>query len=287
MESLQGRVALVTDSTAYLPADLLRSTGIDIVPVQVVIAGHAYDETSHSDDVRRVADALRAWQPVTTSRPSPERFRQAYADAAARGASGIVCATLSSRMSATYESALLGAKDLPGDVEVRVVDSRTVAMALGFAVLAGEACAAEGGGVDEVAAAIERSAAASTALFYVDTLEYLRRGGRISAARAAVGQALQVKPILAIRDGEVAPLERVRTSGKAIARLTDLALEATLGRSVEIAVQHLDGAERARALAQALRERLPGTPVVECPLGAVVGAHTGPGIVAVVVSPRA
>lgn len=171
------------------------------------------------------------------------------------------------------------------DIEVRVIDSRTVAMGLGFAVLAGERAARDGASFDEVAALVEHKAWESTSLFYVDTLEYLRRGGRIGAARAAVGQALQVKPILQILDGEVVQLDRVRTSAKAMARLTELALAATLGRSVEIAVQHLDAAERAHDLAVTLRGYLPGTRVIECPLGAVVGAHTGPGIVAVVVSP--
>jgi len=276
-------VALVTDSTAYLSAELLRNTGITVVPVQVIVGGRAYDETADEAGVRRVADALRAWQPVTTSRPAPERFRQAFAAAAASGADAVVCATLSSRMSGTFESAELAAKEV--DIPVHLVDSRTVGMGLGFAVLAGAELAAAGASADDVADLVERKARESTSLFYVDTLEYLRRGGRVSAARAAVGQALQVKPILQIIDGEVVPLERVRTSTKAIARLTELALAATLGRSVEIAVQHLDGAERARSLAETLIDYLPDTRVVESPLGAVVGAHTGPGIVAVVVSP--
>ncbi|MEY3733879.1 MAG: hypothetical protein RL347_1238, partial [Actinomycetota bacterium] len=219
----------------------------------------------------------------TTSRPTPERFRQAFVEAAERGAPAVVCATLSSRMSATYESAELAAKEV--DIPVHLVDSRTVGMGLGFAVLAGARIADEGASADQVAGLIERRSRASTSLFYVDTLEYLRRGGRIGAARAAMGQALQVKPILQILDGEVMPLERVRTSAKAIARLTELTLAATLGRSVEIAVQHLDAAERADALAATLAEALPHTRIVVCPLGAVVGAHTGPGIVASVVSP--
>jgi DegV family protein with EDD domain len=276
-------VAVITDSTAYLPAEVVRGTAIEVVPVQVVIGGRAYDETDPEASPARVAEALRAWQPVTTSRPSPERFRQAFTEAAEQGADAVVCATLSSRMSATFESAELAAKEV--DIPVHVVDSRTVGMGLGFAVLAGARLAGEGGGADEVASLIERRARASTSLFYVDTLEYLRRGGRIGAARAAMGQALQVKPILQILDGEVMPLERVRTSAKAIARLTELTLAATLGRSVEIAVQHLDAADRADALAATLAEALPHTRIVVCPLGAVVGAHTGPGIVASVISP--
>lgn len=278
-------VAVVTDSTAYLPRDLLEGTSIDVVPVQVIIGGRAYDETSDEASVQRVAEALRAWQPVTTSRPSPERFRQAFLQAQQSGASAVVCATLSARMSGTHESASLAAKEV--DIDVRVVDSRTVAMGLGFAVLAGERAARDGASADEVVSIIERVAWDSTSLFYVDTLEYLRRGGRIGAARAAVGQALQVKPILQILQGEVVPLERVRTTSKALGRLTELALGATLGRSVEIAVQHLDAADRAHELAMTLRGYLPDTRVIECPLGAVVGAHTGPGIVAVVVAPTA
>lgn len=276
-------VAVVTDSTAYLPSELLSSTSIDVVPVQVVIGGRPYDETDDQASPARVAEALRAWQPVTTSRPSPERFRQAFASAAQHGAEAIVCATLSSRMSATYESAELAAKEV--DIPVHVVDSRTVGMGLGFAVLAGARRAEEGASAEQVADLIERRARTSTSLFYVDTLEYLRRGGRIGATRAAVGQALQVKPILQILDGEVVPLERVRTTSKALARLTELTLAATLGRTVEIAVQHLDAADRAHVLAATLEEALPHTRVVVCPLGAVVGAHTGPGIVASVVSP--
>ena len=276
-------VAVVTDSTAYLPADVLTGTSIEVVPVQVVIGGRAYDETDPEASPAHVAEALRAWQPVTTSRPSPERFRQAFVEAAEGGAQAVVCATLSSRMSATYESAELAAKEV--EIPVHLVDSRTVGMGLGFAVLAGARLAADEASAGEVASVIERRARASTSLFYVDTLEYLRRGGRIGAARAAMGQALQVKPILQILDGEVMPLERVRTSAKAIARLTELTLAATLGRSVEIAVQHLDAADRADALAATLAECLPHTQIVVCPLGAVVGAHTGPGIVASVVSP--
>lgn len=276
-------IAVITDSTAYLPADLLAGTSIDVVPVQVVIGGRAYDETEPEATPERVAEALRAWQPVTTSRPSPERFRQAFAAAQDAGATAVACATLSSRMSGTYESAVLAAKEV--DIDVRVVDSRTVAMGLGFAVLAGARAASDGASIDEVEALIRDRARASTSLFYVDTLEYLRRGGRIGAARAAVGQALQVKPILQVLDGEVVQLERVRTTGKAMARLVELTLAATLGRSVEIAVQHLDAATRAHDLATTLRDYLASTRIIECPLGAVVGAHTGPGIVAVVVSP--
>lgn len=271
---------------------MLHGTDIDVVPVQVIISGRAQDETADESGTRRVSEALRAWQPVTTSRPTPERFRQAFVAAAEAGATSVVCATLSARISGTHESAVLAAREV--DIDVRVVDSRSVAMGLGFAVLAGERRAAAGADVEEVVDVVTRTSHHARCLFYVDTLEYLRRGGRIGAARAAMGQALQVKPILQVRDGEVVALERVRTSAKAIARLADLAVEAARGfrdgavardGAVEIAVQQLDAGPRASALAEQLHARLPGVAVVECPIGAVVAAHTGPGLVAVVVSP--
>jgi DegV family protein with EDD domain len=276
------RVAVITDSTCYLPPGWATEWGIDIVPVQVIVGGQSFDET---EDVQaqRVADALTSWQPVTTSRPSPMRFEQAYRAAIDEGATAIVVATLSAAMSATYDSAVLAAKEC--DVPVSVVDSGTIAMGLGFAVVSGASLARDGATADAVASVIERRAHASSVFFYVDTLEYLRRGGRISTARAAVGQALKVKPLLQVIDGHVAALEQVRTSGRALARLEDLAVEAAGDREVEVAVQHLASPDRAEALAQRLRERLPHCTVVECPVGGVVGAHVGPGMVAVVVAP--
>ena len=277
------RVRVITDSTAYLPNALVRSLDITVVPVQVIVAGTPFDETEDAQ-AQRVSDALRAWQPVTTSRPSPERFAQALQYEADERAEGVVIATLSAAMSATYESALIAAKE--ATIPVRVVDSRTIAMALGFAVMSGARCAEEGGSIDDVAEVIGTVAANSHIYFYVDTMEYLRRGGRVSATRAAVGQALQVKPILTVRDGSVVMHEKVRTAGKALGRLQALALQAAedIG-AVRFAVQHLGAAERASHLAAALRDAHPDAEIIECPVGGVVGAHVGPGMVAVVVSP--
>lgn len=277
------RVVVVTDSTSYLPRGWAAAESIGIVPVQVIVAGRPYDETN-DDQAEVVSLALEQWQPVTTSRPSPERFLQSFTGAAEAGASHIVAVTLSADLSATYESALIAAKESP--VPVEVIDSRTIAMGLGFAAVAGARRAAAGGSALEVAATIRRRAAAAQVTFYVDTLEYLRRGGRVSAARAAVGQALQVKPLLHIDDGHVAMLEKVRTASRALARLAEIAVDFAASRPVDIAVQHLSSGSRAAALAGQLRERIPSASVVECPVGGVVGAHVGPGMVAVVVSVR-
>ena len=127
----------------------------------------------------------------------------------------------------------------------------------------------------------------TSTFFYVDTLEYLRRGGRIGAAQALLGTALAVKPLLHLQDGEIQPLEKVRTSSRAVARLEELALERAGAEPVDIAVHHLDNAERADALAQRLQARLPAVgQMVVSEVGAVIGAHVGPGLLAVVVAPQ-
>jgi DegV family protein with EDD domain len=277
------RVAVVTDSTAYLPTDLASSHGITVVPVQVVVSGQCYDEgvdITPSD----VAAALREWGVVTTSRPSPERFAQAYLAAAEAGATAVVSAHLSGEMSGTFDSAVLASKDAP--IPVIAVDTRSVAMAMGYAVLSGATAAMAGADAETVADLIRSRAAGSSALFYVDTLDYLRRGGRIGAAQALLGQALAVKPILELVDGKVTPLEKVRTTSKALARLEELVLERAAGRPCDIAVHHLDAAARAETLAGHLVSRLPDARVLVSEVGAVVGAHVGPGMVAVAVAPR-
>ncbi len=276
-------VAVITDSTSYLPRGWAAELGIAVVPVQVIVAGQPYDETEDAQ-AERVAEALSEWQPVTTSRPAPARFSEAFAQAQATGATAIVVATLSSAMSATYESAVLAARDCA--LQVEVVDTRSIAMGEGFAVVSGARAARDGADAATVAQVIRDRAAVTRTYFYVDTLEYLRRGGRVSSARAAVGQALQVKPLLTVVDGRVEKLEQLRTAGKALARLADLAVEQASGHSsVDVAVQHLASPERAGALADELRTRLPQAQIVLAPVGGVVGAHVGPGMVAVIVSP--
>jgi DegV family protein with EDD domain len=163
-------------------------------------------------------------------------------------------------------------------------------MGLGFAVLAAARLAAEGGSVDDVAQVARERAESSAAVFYVDTLEHLRRGGRIGPAAALLGSAFAVKPLLHLVDGHIEPLEKVRTSAKAIARLEELAVERAArigGGRVDVAVHHLANADRADALAERLRSRMPQLgDLYVSEVGAVVGAHVGPGMLAVVVAPR-
>jgi DegV family protein with EDD domain len=283
-------VALVTDSTASLSAEEISRHGIAVVPLQVVIGASSYDECGRDESVtpQMLADALKEWTPVSTSRPNPEAILEAYEELAAAGAGSIVSVHISAELSGTFESAQVAARRSP--VPVTLVDSRQVGMGTGYAVLA--AADAIAGGADAAAAgAVARTRAANTtSLFYVDTLEYLRRGGRMGAAAALLGSALAVKPILKVDDGRIGPFEKVRTSTKALSRLEELAVEAAGDAEVDVAVAHLASPDRAAELAERLSNRLEkGLEEREVALGeigAVLGAHVGPGMVAVVVSRR-
>jgi DegV family protein with EDD domain len=163
-------------------------------------------------------------------------------------------------------------------------------MAMGYAVVSAAVSAAGGASLEDVAAHALSRCEAATVVFYVDTLEHLRRGGRIGSASALLGSALAIKPILTLVDGGIRPLEKVRTSSRALSRLEELAATAALAPTVEhgvdIAVHHLDSAPRAEALAAQLGQRVPEASIEVVELGAVVGAHVGPGTIAVAVSPR-
>lgn len=281
-------VAIVTDSTAYLAPETVRATGVVVVPLQVVVAARAYDEGVDIDS-RAVAAALRSWTPVSTSRPSPRAFLDAYVQLAEAGAEGIVSLHISAQLSGTFESAVLAAQESP--VPTRVVDSRSLGMGLGFLVTAAAAAARRGATVQEVVSAARARAAATRVYFYVATLEHLRRGGRIGAAASLLGSALSIKPLLVLDDGHIALLEKVRTRARALGRLEELAITAARAPGsglVDVAVQHLDAGAAAQALAGRLRVALPGCgALVVGEVGAVVGAHVGPGMLAVVISPRA
>ncbi|MEU4130998.1 DegV family protein [Streptomyces wuyuanensis] len=277
-------VAIVTDSTAYLPPQTMESHGITAVPLTVVLGNQALEEGTEIS-ARSLAQALQKRRAVTTSRPSPETFAAAYRATAEAGATGIVSLHLSSEFSGTYDAAVLAAREAP--VPVRVVDTGMVAMALGFCALAAAEVVDAGGSLDEAVAAAEKRAAGTSAFFYVDTLDYLRRGGRIGAAQALFGSALAVKPLLQLEGGRIELKEKVRTASKAIARLEEIAAERAGTGRVDIAVHHLAAPERASVLAERLRERVPNLGELHVSeVGAVIGAHTGPGLLGAVISPR-
>jgi DegV family protein with EDD domain len=279
---------IVTDSTASLPAELAQAHGIRVVPLQVVIGARVLDEGPDGATPEVVAQALRDFVPVSTSRPAPALFADLYRSLEAEGVEEIVSVHLSGEMSGTFESAQLAALEV--DLPVHVVDSGQVGIATGFAALTAADVLEAGGTAQQAAEAALARGEAATSLFYVDTLEYLRRGGRIGAAAAIFGSALSVKPLLEIAGGKVVPRERVRTASRALARLAELAVEAAGDRPVDVCVSHLANADRAGELAATLTERLAdglqGREVMCGEIGAVLGAHVGPGMVAVCVAPR-
>jgi DegV family protein with EDD domain len=278
-----GSVVVVTDSSADLSPELVGDLQVEVVPLRVVIGGVQYLE-GEEVGAEDVTEALRTKATVTTSRPSPQAFLATYAKLAQAGFGAVVSVHLSAEVSGTYDSAMLAAAE--AELPVEVIDARTLALGLGFAVRAAARVARTGGSVTDVGTAARESAAATRSLFYVDTLEYLRRGGRLSAARALLGSALAVKPILHVTEGRIDLLENVRTSARARARLADLAVETASDRPVDVAVQHLAAASRAAELADQLSSRIPGAgEVLVREVGAAIGAHVGPGMVAVVVAP--
>ncbi len=279
-------VAVVTDSTAYLPVGVAAQRGIRVVPLEVRLGDRVGREGVDIDAAAVSAALADRHLIVQTSRPPPAEFATTYRAALADGAAGVVSVHLSRDLSGTWDAARLAAQEVGVD-RVRVVDSRATAMGLGYAVLAA-ADAAESGadaaGVEEAAADV---AGRCRVFFCVDTLDRLRRGGRIGAAAALVGGALAVKPLLHVAQGRIVPLERVRTTARAAQRMVELAVRAAGDGPADLAVHHLGAAERAEELAERLRERLPrAARLLVSEVGAVIGAHAGTGLLGIVVVPR-
>lgn len=277
-------VAVVTDSTCGLPAEMIADLGIRVVPLRVTLGSRSVvDGVILGCDI---ATAMREKVGVSTSRPTPAEFATTYREALDAGASNVVSIHLSSALSGTWESAVLASQDFPHGT-VRVVDSRATAMGLGFAVLAAAQVAAAGAGAATVQGAAVDVIDRTSVRFYVDTLEHLRRGGRIGTAGALLATSLAIKPLLQMVEGRIVPLEKVRTASKALARLTDLTVEAAGGGPVDIAVHHLDAAGRAEAVAASIRAAVPSLgQLYVSELGAVLGAHLGPGVIGCVVCRR-
>ncbi len=276
------RVAVVTDSTAYLPEDVLASHAITVVPLHVILGGWSGREKVEVSPADVAAALGERRVQVTTSRPTPGQLAHAYR---ATGASAIVSVHLSAKLSGTFASAQLAAQHVARDgIVVRVVDSHSVAMGLGFPVIAAAEAAAGGADLEAAERVALQTVPSVRSFFYVDTLEHLRRGGRVSAASALFGTALAVKPLLVMDQGEIVLLEKVRTFSKALARLRELVVAAAEGATVDLAVHHLAAPARAQLLADELRAAVPGVrSLYLSEVGAVVGAHVGPGMLAVAV----
>ncbi|MFL6142559.1 MAG: DegV family protein [Labedaea sp.] len=280
------RVAIVTDSTAHLPEGFADRHAVRVVPLRVLVDGRAVLDGVDIGPAE-LAAAFASRRTVTTSRANPDEFAPVYRELLAGGAEQVVSVHLSRELSGTWESARLAAAEVAPD-RIRVVDSRTTVMGLGFAALRAAAAAAGGAPAAEVELVAVRAAASTTAFFVLETVEYLRRGGRIGAGAAFLGTALAVKPVLHVDNGRIVPLEKVRTTGRAVARLIELAVDAAGNEPVQLAVHHLAASDRAADLATRLDERIAGSSgCVVSEVGAVIGAHTGPGMLGVVICPEA
>jgi DegV family protein with EDD domain len=278
-----GHVTVVTDSAACLAADLAGQQHVLVVPLRVLAGEQAVDD-GPVPLPEVIEEQLRVGQRLSTARPAPARFAAAYAAAAAAGAAAVVSVHLSGQLSGTVTSAAQAAASAP--VPVRVVDSRSIGMGLGLAVLAAARAACAGQSADDVAAAASWCAARLGSFFALDSPDHLRAGGRLDPAPGSSGSALTARPLMQVRDGRISVLERVRTPSAAAARLEELAVAIAAGQPADFAVQHLGNARRAAELAGRLALAMPqARHSYLAEAGAAIRAHTGPGMLGVVVAP--
>jgi len=279
---MSGRVGVVTDSTSCILPAQAAQWGITVVPMQIQIGKQLRAEPAVPKDI--LVRALEQDLQVATAPPDPAGFAWAYQDLANRGADEIVSVHISGKQSKTTEVAEKAATQSP--VPVHVVDSQTAGMSLGYAVLAAARVAGAGGGARRVMDCLARRLEHAHELIYVDTLEYLRKGGRIGAAAATLGSALSLKPLLTMVNGRVAPLERVLGADRALRRLVDAAVRKAGSRQVDIAIEHFGARERADHVLSRLRPRLPSArEVTLTEVSSTIGVHVGPGAVGISISP--
>ncbi len=272
-------VHLVCDSTADLDPAFRAAHDVRVVPLKVIFGEEVFTDgvdISAGDFYKRLA----APGPFPrTSQPTPAEFEAVFRELGADGGA-IVCTTISAELSGTYASATQARVALP-DLDIRVVDTRNVSVGHYAAVREAVRIVEDGGDADRVVAGIAAVRQTERVLFTVETLEFLRRGGRIGGARALLGSMLDLKPVLEIRDGVIEPLARVRTYPRAIDRVvSDFAQAATAWGGADLVVAHADRPEIAAALIERMRPHTSGTPAVTV-VGPVIGCHSGPGAIGI------
>jgi DegV family protein with EDD domain len=276
------KVALVTDSTAYLPRDLVKRFHITVVP-QVLIWG----EKMYEDGVnilpeefyRRLAESKTM---PTTSQVSVANMHRAFQSLTREGFD-VLGMFLSEKLSGTFQSAVQGRELLDeGRDKIHLLDTNTTTMAMGFQVLAVARAAAQGATVAECKALAARAKETTGVYFVVDTLEFLHRGGRIGGAQRLLGTALNLKPLLSVRDGRVEAVERIRTKAKAMDRLVDIVVEQCKGKTpIRLATLHANSFEDAKSMVDAASRHLDVAETIYSEISPVVGTHTGPGTVGI------
>lgn len=270
-------VRVVTDSACDLPDDLCRQLGIEVVPLTIRFGDEELvDREELSPEAFWARMAASDVLPETAA-PSVGAFEERFRRLADEGADGIVCVDLSSALSATMQSAQVAAKAVVDSCPIEVVDSETVTMGQGGLVLHAARRAAGGADLPTIVAELESRRARSHLYGVLDTLEFLKRGGRIGGAAALLGSVLSIKPVITVRDGAVAPAGKVRTRSKALRHLVDRVKEA---RIEELSVMHAQAPDLDELL-DALRPIVDDVEIVVGTIGPVVGVHAGPGTIGV------
>jgi DegV family protein with EDD domain len=273
-------VRIITDSACDLPEDVVRELGIEVVPLFIRFGEDELIDREQLTTAQFWARCATESDLPSTAAPSPGRFEQSIRALAAQGATGVVIIDLSGALSGTLQSAEVAADRLQGDIPVRVVDSRTVSMGLGSIVVACARAARDGASLDEVEAMARDLSARCKVWGALDTLENLKKGGRIGGAKAMLASVLSIKPIIEVRDGVVQEGGKQRTRGKAVAFVVDKVREAVAAGGIsQLSVLHADCDDVDAFLVQ-LREVYTGEILVG-EIGAVVGAHAGRGTIGV------
>lgn len=274
------KFAVVTDSTAYIPAEYIKKHNITVAPL-VLIWG---DETFHDGvDIHSEEFFSRlktAKVMPSTSQTSPTTMQSIFQPLVDQGLE-VLGIFISSKLSGTLQSATQ-AKEMMGSAgdKVTLIDSQSTAMALGFQALAAAQAMEAGASLKEYAAIAEKAHERSGMLFAVDTLEFLHRGGRIGSAQRFIGAALNLKPILAIKDGRIEGIERIRTKSKAQARILELVSEQVKGKSnIRVAAFHANAVDDAKALLELAKQQLNPAEAILTEISPVIGTHAGPGAV--------
>ncbi len=273
------KVAIVTDSTSNIPAEFSRGLDIYSVPLQVIWGNETYRDGIDIQPVEFYQRLSTAKVMPSTSQPSPAAFKALYEDLLSKGYH-ILSVHISSKLSGTLDSAIQAKQMLPG-APIELIDSQFTSLGMGFPILFGAKAAAQGATLAETRSLVENACKHVGILFAVNTLEFLHRGGRIGGAAAFLGTALNLKPILEMRDGRIEAIERVRTMNKTLERLLDL-LESRVGtrRPVNLGCVHANAYENAEVLLNQARSRFAVTDVnqtIIADVSPVIGTHSGPG----------
>jgi DegV family protein with EDD domain len=274
-------VSVVSDTTAYLPPSTVSGTGVDLVSLYVNYGSARTEREADITDLGSFFEELRSGEELpTTSQPSVGDFQAVY-EPLLEGGGEVVSIHISGGLSGTCEAARQAAEGLEregkGGERVRVIDSTTAAGGLGMLVMVAARHAAAGLGLDEVEGAVREAREGLKVWFAIDTLEFLKRSGRVGAASAWIGSTLKVKPILTV-ESEMTPVERVRTSGRAYERMIDYARQRKASGATAWVVQHIQAPDQASQLADECRGIFECEPVFVSEIGPVLAVHTGPGL---------